>query len=85
MTNDQIRNHRGLWMGCIGLTVALVVSAACPAQDDVSKPIRVGMIGLDTSHVIAFTRTINAAKSGDLAGIRVVAGFPVGPAFPSDG
>ncbi len=82
MTNDRIRNHR-TWIGCIGLALALSVFVACPAQDDVSKPIRVGMIGLDTSHVIAFTKTINAAKSGYFAGIRVVAGFPGGTDIPS--
>lgn len=48
-----------------------------------AKPIRVGMIGLDTSHVIAFTKIINAPDAaGDLADIRVVAGFPGGSDLP---
>jgi predicted dehydrogenase len=39
----------------------------------------VGIIGLDTSHVIAFTGALNDPKaSGDLAGVRVVAGYPGG-------
>jgi hypothetical protein len=36
---------------------------------------RIGMIGLDTSHVIAFTKAING---DDKNGCRVVAGFPGG-------
>jgi predicted dehydrogenase len=42
------------------------------------KVLRAGIIGLDTSHVPAFTRLRNNPKSDDLAGIRVVAGFPGG-------
>ena len=29
-------------------------------------PLRAGMIGLDTSHVPAFTKIFNTAKTGDL-------------------
>ncbi|HSU66979.1 MAG TPA: hypothetical protein VLJ39_08920 [Tepidisphaeraceae bacterium] len=43
------------------------------------KPLRAGIIGLDTSHVIAFTKLFNDPKStGDIAGVKVVAGFPGG-------
>lgn len=47
-------------------------------------PIRLGMIGLDTSHVVAFTRVLNAENpSPEHAGVRVVAAFPGGsPDFP---
>src|SRR4051812_46169120 len=52
------------------------------AQEN-AKPIRVGMIGLDTSHVPAFTTILNNPKAeGDLAGIKVVAGYPGGTDFP---
>lgn len=45
--------------------------------------IRVGMIGLDTSHVPAFARFFNGPKlEGDLAGIKVVAAYPGGTDFP---
>lgn len=49
------------------------------------KPLRAGIIGLDTSHVTAFTKILNDPKAaGDLAGIRVVAAFPGGsPDLPS--
>ena len=42
-------------------------------------PIKIGIIGLDTSHVPAFTGLFNDPKAeGDLAGFKVVAGFPGG-------
>src|SRR5712692_6269138 len=42
-------------------------------------PIKIGIIGLDTSHVPAFTGLFNDPKNeGDLAGFKVVAGFPGG-------
>ncbi|MGH7192991.1 MAG: Gfo/Idh/MocA family protein [Candidatus Saccharimonadales bacterium] len=41
--------------------------------------IRVGIIGLDTSHVTAFTSVLNKLDAtGDLAGVKVVAAFPGG-------
>ncbi len=63
------------------LTIALIVSvdtafAEPPTRD---KPIRIGMIGLDTSHVKAFTAAIQGPKPNPaLSGVRVVAGFPGG-------
>jgi hypothetical protein len=48
------------------------------------QPLRAGIIGLDTSHVPAFTKLFNNPKSeGDLAGIRVVAGYPGGTDMPA--
>lgn len=48
------------------------------------KPLRAGIIGLDTSHVPAFTKLFNGPKAdGDLAGIRVVAGYPGGTDMPA--
>src|SRR4051812_5404585 len=55
----------------------IVLMADFAAADD--KPIRVGIIGCDTSHVIAFTNTLYGPKAtGDLAGFRVVAAYPGG-------
>jgi hypothetical protein len=47
--------------------------------------IKVGIIGLDTSHAPAFTKLLNNPEAtGDLAGFRVVAAFPGGsPDIPS--
>jgi len=49
-----------------------------------TPPLRAGMIGLDTSHVPAFARLFNSPKAtGDLAVIRVVAGYPGGTDIPA--
>ena len=55
----------------IGVTVAQAVAAG-----EGDAVFRIGMIGLDTSHVIAFTKLLND-PSNDL-GCRVVAGYPGG-------
>jgi predicted dehydrogenase len=48
-------------------------------QADEPKPIKVGIIGLDTSHVTAFTGLLNNPKAKpELAGVQVVAAFPGG-------
>jgi predicted dehydrogenase len=50
-----------------------------------AQPIRIGIIGCDTSHVPAFTKAFNDSKAaGELAGLKVVAAFPGGsPDIPS--
>ena len=67
------------------LTGLLIVAAGNRAlAADNEKQIRAGMIGLDTSHVPAFVKTINAPDAtGDLAALRVVAGYPGGTDFPA--
>jgi len=61
-------------IGFVGTTVA-----AEPAG-----PIRIGMIGLDTSHVIAFSNLLNKPDAtGELADVKVVAGFPGGTDIPA--
>ena len=68
----MIRNLSILLLG-LGLTLF------ARAQDDPVKPLRAGIIGLDTSHVTAFTGLLNNPKNtGDLAGVRVVAAYPGG-------
>jgi hypothetical protein len=65
------------------LVSLVVLSTPCevPADDT----LRVGIIGLDTSHVIAFTKLLNDTESRDhVPGARVVAGYPGGtPDNPS--
>ncbi len=57
---------------------------AAPSATKASRPFRIGMIGLDTTHVTAFTRIIQAAQTedaasaGDLSKINVVAAYPGG-------
>jgi hypothetical protein len=53
-------------------------------QETPTKTIRAGMIGLDTSHVPAFSKIFNNPKaSGDVVGIKVVAGYPGGTEIPA--
>lgn len=43
------------------------------------KPLRVGIIGLDTGHAVEFTKLLNDPKAGDeLSGVVVVAAYPGG-------
>jgi hypothetical protein len=67
------------------LAAALFFSLAGSAfSQDTLKPLRAGIIGLDTSHVPAFTKLFNNPKAdGDLAGIKVVAGYPGGTDMPA--
>jgi predicted dehydrogenase len=62
---------------CLLTLVACLLAA--PAQAADPAPIKVGVIGLDSYHSVAFTQLFHDPKaSGDLAGIRVVAAFPAG-------
>ena len=65
------------------LAIAAFATIAVPLTARAEeKVIRLGMIGLDTSHVIAFTSYLNNPKND--TGCRVVAGFPGGsPDFPA--
>ena len=67
------------------LAAALFLSLAGSVfSQDTLKPLRAGIIGLDTSHVPAFTKLFNNPKAdGDLAGIKVVAGYPGGTDMPA--
>jgi hypothetical protein len=60
---------------------ALTLCPLCLGGSFVSatEPIRVGIIGLDTSHAPAFTKVLNDPKAEpDVAGFRVVAAYPKG-------
>ncbi len=62
--------------------ISLITMRFAPAQE----VLRAGIIGLDTSHVPAFTRIFNSAvadNQGDLGGIKVVVGYPGGTDFPA--
>lgn len=72
--------------GVMSAIAALVfVAFPCAFGDEPASPIRVGIIGLDTSHVVAFTKLINNPNAeGDLAELRIVAAYPGGsPDIPS--
>lgn len=71
---------RGLWVLLVFVTASTL---AVHVSASAAEPIRLGMIGLDTSHVPAFAKLFNKTdNTGDLAGFRVVAGYPGGTDFP---
>ncbi len=74
MGHGQVCKHaRG------GLLVALLISAGLVSAAPAAEPLRAGIIGCDTSHVVAFTQLINAADAkGYLAEVEVVAAYPGG-------
>ena len=66
-----------LFLIVVGSLTRLTLPAA--ANDQSPPDIRVGIIGLDTSHVVHFTRLLNAENPPPkLAGCRVVAAYPQG-------
>jgi len=59
----------------------LALTLSVNAQEP--KPLRAGIIGLDTSHVTAFTQTLNKGPkkpedAAKVAGVRIVAAYPQG-------
>jgi hypothetical protein len=58
--------------------------SAIARASDPPPALRAGMIGLDTSHVPAFAKLFNDLKAtGDISGIRIVAGYPGGTDLPA--
>ena len=63
--------------------VLFLLPARATDSPQEKAPLRAGIIGLDTSHVIAFTSLLNKPKSGKVE-VKVVAGFPGGsPDLPA--
>ncbi len=62
---------------CAGIVLLLVAQAASAAGP--AKRLRAGMIGLDTSHVVAFVDLLDNPKAkGELTEMTVVAAYPGG-------
>lgn len=62
----------GMGLGLAGPTFAT-------AGSHQAKQLKAGIIGLDTSHSIAFTKVLNDANAeADVAGVRVIAAYPHG-------
>src|SRR5437773_5156117 len=61
-------------------SVALLAVSFMAISSFAAEPLlKIGIIGLDTSHAIAFTKELNSASpQPDLAGCRVVAAYPKG-------
>lgn len=63
-------------LACAAL--AAMVQTAC-ADEPAMKTLKIGIIGLDTSHAPAFTKILNDPEAKeDVAGCRVVAAYPKG-------
>src|SRR5260370_42122265 len=61
------------------LLAAMLLASTSLAQTNSVQPLRVGIIGLDTSHVVVFTRIYNDdADPQHVPGVRVVAAFKGG-------
>jgi predicted dehydrogenase len=61
------------------LTASATADDQSPQAIAATAPLRIGMIGLDTSHCIEFTKLLNAdSPDPQLAGCRVVAVYPKG-------
>ena len=62
------------------MAIVLVATSANAAET-----LRIGLIGLDSSHAVAFSKTINAENPApELQGVKVVAAFPGGsPDLPT--
>ena len=56
-------------------SAGLLTAFSCFAED---RPLRVGIIGLDTSHAVAFATTLNVKKPAETAGVTCVAAYPKG-------
>jgi predicted dehydrogenase len=72
-------------IGCRVLALVLMAVVLSPAalalaaDEPAHTPIRAGIIGLDTSHVVEFTKIFNKpGAEGDIADVRVVAAFAGG-------
>ena len=63
----------------LGMNFSSGAAFAQPPSPQVQKGKRVGIIGLDTSHSVAFTKTFNAEDAGpEYGGYKVVAAYPKG-------
>lgn len=85
MTNPTRRE--AFRRGTLTLTSSAAVAAAArsPRAEDDPPPLRLGIVGLDTSHVTTFAEHFNRpeGKPRELAGMRIDAAFPAGnPDFP---
>ena len=68
--------HSSFWPRLSAGVLLAVATISVAAADE---PIRVGIIGLDTSHAPAFMKLFNNTEAADhVPGCRVVAAYPQG-------
>ncbi|MDO1450890.1 Gfo/Idh/MocA family oxidoreductase [Rhodocytophaga aerolata] len=75
----QTHNRRNFLKAMAATGIGLGLSGNLPAAGKADAGKRVGIIGLDTSHSIAFTKVLNAQDAGPQFGnYKVVAAYPYG-------
>ena len=67
----------------VAVTLVLLCVSSHAFTQEAAKPLRAGIVGLDTSHVPGFTSIFNKAKDPELASIKIVAGYPGGTDMPA--
>jgi predicted dehydrogenase len=84
MTLPMNLSQRLFWLSlstaaCISAMSNIAIFASNCVADDAVPTIRVGIIGLDTSHSAAFTKELNKSEATDSGPrLRVVAAYPFG-------
>lgn len=78
-SRHQLR-RRSFVLNLSSIVAFSVLSSLCRAED---VALRIGIIGLDTSHAVAFARTLNEGPkkpedASKFAGCKVVAAYPIG-------
>jgi len=77
---EKIQNRRNFIKTTAIAGLGLSLSGSVPSiytKHNTANKKRVGIIGLDTSHVVAFTKTLNDQSAGsEFAGYMVVAAYP---------
>ena len=69
---------RAFWVALIAITIT-ILGGGFVVADEPAKPMRIGMIGLDTSHCLAFAELLNKeAPDPEVAGFQVVLVYPKG-------
>src|SRR5688572_30835583 len=72
-------NRRNFIRESLATGTALSMSGVLPSFASQSGPIKIGIIGLDTSHSPAFTKIFNVENSKpEFQGFKVVAAYPHG-------
>ena len=81
MNTTHVLSRQVLLILCANLTLCPALPRRVIAADQSTEEpaIRIGIIGLDTSHVIHFTKPLNDPQSSpQLAGCRIVVAYPKG-------
>jgi hypothetical protein len=79
MANDRRNFIKTTALAGIGLGITGTVSSMdlrMNLNNNIMDGGRIGMIGLDTSHVVAFTKAINEGGKPEFKGFKVVAAYP---------